>query len=113
MSRVKVRSPLTGIDYNKTIFDPHWFFANMLYIVDKNNQLKLFELNNEQRRMLDDIKFCLDNGIPIRMIVLKARQIGSTTFFVGLGFWLAAMHKNVTYGIVAHRMDSAQSIFDN
>jgi hypothetical protein len=84
---------------------------NMLYIVDKKNQLVKFTLNEEQSRMLDHVEFCLDNDLPIRMIVLKARQIGATTFFSALGFWFASMNRNITYGIVAHLLKSAESIF--
>jgi len=84
---------------------------NMLYIVDKSNRLVKFKLNEEQDKMLKHVEFCLENEVPIRMIVLKARQIGATTFFTALGFWYAAMHKNITYGIVAHLMKSAESIF--
>ena len=84
---------------------------NMLYIVDKKNQLVKFKLNEEQDQLLKHVEYCLENDLPIRMIVLKARQIGSTTFFTALGFWWAAMNRNVTYGIVAHLMKSAESIF--
>ena len=101
-----------GIDYERTIFNPRWFMENLLYIVDKAGRTIPFKFNREQRRMMDHIEFCLANDIPIRMILLKARQIGATTFFTGLGFWCAAMNRNTNYGIVAHRLDSAQSIFD-
>jgi len=84
---------------------------NMLQIVDKKNQLVKFTLNEEQSRLLDHVEFCLENDLPIRMIVLKARQIGATTFFTALGFWFAAMNRNITYGIVAHLLKSAESIF--
>lgn len=100
-----------GIDYSKTIFSPRWFMENMLYIVNKKGELVRFRLNKEQSTMLEHIEFCLDNGLPIRMMVLKARQIGSTTLFAALGFWFSAMNRNVKYGIVAHMIKSAESIF--
>ena len=99
------------LDYSKTIFSPRWFIENMLYIVDKKNNLVKFKLNDEQSEMLRHVEYCLANNLPIRMIVLKARQIGATTFFSALGFWFASMNQNVTYGIVAHLMKSAESIF--
>lgn len=102
---------VSGIDYSKTIFNPRWFLENMLYIVTKKGKLEKFKLNDEQSEMLEHIEFCLANDLPIRMIVLKARQIGSTTFFTGLGYWATSMNKNYNYGIVAHRLDSAESIF--
>jgi hypothetical protein len=104
-------NPLSQVDYKNTIFSPRWFMENLLYIVDKKNQLVKFKLNEEQSRMLDHIEFCLENDLPIRMIVLKARQIGATTFFSALGFWFSSMNRNITYGIVAHLLKSAESIF--
>lgn len=108
----KVSNALTSIDYSKTIFSPRWFIENMLYIVDKKSQMTKFILNEEQNKLLEHVEFCLENDIPIRMIVLKARQIGSTTFFTALGFWWASMNKNVKYGIVAHMYKSAEAIFE-
>lgn len=84
----------------------------MLKITNKRGELVPFKLNNEQSQMMDYIEVCLANNLPVRIILLKARQIGATTFFTALGFWKASMNKNMHYGIVAHRMDSAQSIFD-
>jgi hypothetical protein len=98
-------------DYKNTLFSPRWFIENMLYIVDKKNNMVKFKLNDEQDKMLKHVEYCLANDLPIRMIVLKARQIGATTFFSALGFWFASMNTNVTYGIVAHLMKSAESIF--
>jgi hypothetical protein len=108
----KTNNVLTGIEYERTIFSPRWYMENMLYIVDKNGNLIKFKLNKEQRALLRHIEFCLGNGIPVRMIILKARQIGLTTFCVGFGYWHTSMNKNKNYGIVAHRLDSAQSIFE-
>jgi len=105
------QNPLNTVDYSKTLFSPRWFMENMLQVVDKKNQLVKFVLNEEQSKLLDHIEFCLANDMPIRVIVLKARQIGATTFFTALGFWFAAMNRNITYGIVAHLLKSAESIF--
>jgi hypothetical protein len=104
-------NPLQKVDYKNTLFSPRWFMENLLYIVDKKNNLVKFKLNEEQSKMLEHIEFCLENDLPIRMIVLKARQIGATTFFSALGFWFTAMNRNITYGIVAHLLKSAESIF--
>jgi len=107
----KASNPLNTPDYSKTLFSPRWFIENMLYIVDKKNNLVKFKLNEEQSKMLEHIEYCLKKDLPIRIIVLKARQIGATTFFSALGFWFAAMNRNITYGIVAHLLKSAESIF--
>src|SRR5690606_41745136 len=85
---------------------------NLLYIVDKNGKLVRFKLNEEQNIMMYHIEFCLANDLPIRMIVLKARQIGSTTFFAAFGLWMARMNANVIYNIVAHRDESEQNCYN-
>lgn len=103
---------LGGVDYENTIFSPRWFLENCLWIVDKDANLVRFKLNREQDLLLRHVEICLANSLPVRILLLKARQIGATTFFTALGFWYAAMHTNAHYGIVAHRLDSAQSIFD-
>jgi hypothetical protein len=108
---MKKNEILKEVDYRKTIFSPRWYMENMLYIVDKNHKLMKWRLNKEQRELLEHVEFCLENDIPIRMIILKARQVGTTTFSVGLGFWYAATHRNISYGIVAHMVKSAESIF--
>lgn len=109
--KATTNNPLVGIDYQETLFNPRWFMENMLKIVDKDSKLVDFKLNQEQATLLNHIEFCLANDLPVRIIVLKARQIGATTFFAGLGFWFTAMNINKMYGIVAHRLDSAESIF--
>ena len=105
-------NPLATIDYKNTIMNPKWFMENLLYIVDKRGKLIKFKLNQEQEEMLEYMMFCLNNDMPIRLILLKARQIGATTFFTAFGFWLTTMKRNQVYGIIAHRMDSAESIFE-
>ena len=49
---------------------------------------------------------------PIRIRVLKARQMGFSTLISALGFWWAAMNENSTYAVVAHKESSASSIFE-
>lgn len=112
MAKTANSNILASIDYSKTIFSPRWFMENMLYIVDKNGKLGPFRLNREQNILMEHIEFCLANDIPVRIMLLKARQIGATTFFTALGFWFACMNRNKSYGIVAHRLDSAYSIFN-
>ena len=49
---------------------------------------------------------------PIRIRVLKARQMGFSTLISALGFWWAAMNENSAYAVVAHKETSASSIFE-
>ena len=49
---------------------------------------------------------------PVRVIVLKARQMGISTLCEGLLFWLTAFKANVTSLIAAQEDDACQRIFE-
>lgn len=49
---------------------------------------------------------------PIRVRILKARQMGFSTLISALGFWWSSMNENSTYAVVAHKESSASSIFE-
>jgi hypothetical protein len=49
---------------------------------------------------------------PIRIRVLKARQMGFSTLISAIGFWWPAMNENSAYAVVAHKDSSASSIFE-
>lgn len=50
--------------------------------------LARMEPNILQRRFVEVVLFCLQNDLPIRIIVLKPRQRGISTISVGVLFWL-------------------------
>lgn len=76
---------------------------NLYYITDKNGREIPFKLNWAQDELLD--------GIWYQMLVLKARQLGVTTFFainfLDDCFW----QENLAAGIIAHRKEDAEDIF--
>jgi hypothetical protein len=69
----------------------------LLKIVTKNDGLQWFVLNDEQLDQLKHIECEYYAKRPVRIIVLKARQIGETTFIVGCIFVLCNAH-NYTRG---------------
>jgi hypothetical protein len=80
-----------------------WRLTNLYYITDKSgNQIK-FNLNWAQEQLFDREWH--------QMLVLKARQLGVTTYFainfLDESFW----YPNTASGIIAHRKEDAENIF--
>lgn len=76
---------------------------NLYYIIDKSGRKVPFKLNWAQEEM--------DENRWFKMIVLKARQLGCTTFwaidFLDDCFWQTHLNS----GIIAHRKEDAENIF--
>ena len=94
------------------IGSPRKFIENFLYITTKEGTFIKFKLNKAQDELMTYIEECLEIGKPIRMRVLKSRQLGISTFSMALAFYWATMKRYQNCGLVAHNKDSTQSIFD-
>lgn len=81
---------------------------NNLKILTKDGRLVPFELNQEQEVIVGEVMKCLIELRPIRLIILKDRQIGVSTVVESLIYWWTATHKNIQSKIVAH--DTATSL---
>lgn len=83
--------------------DPSYRIQSNYFIIDKQSEKILFVPNNQQQDML--------SRRHTRNLVLKARQIGSTTlwclYLLDKAIWTA----NQTIGIISHSIESAQGIF--
>lgn len=84
----------------------------MLKIKTKAGKLVAFEWNRAQRKFAAFLIHCLVNGIPIRCIILKARQLGFSTLIAAFFYWLSSMNPHRGALVVAHEMDSARNLFD-
>ncbi|MCI1244475.1 MAG: hypothetical protein LKG11_00745 [Bacilli bacterium] len=92
---------------------PAWvLMESLLYIVDKNEDNVRFRLNRQQCRLYKAICEQRRQGKLIREDILKARQIGFTTFIAGLYFTIAMFTPNVSVGIVADTLEHSQGIFE-
>ena len=80
-----------------------WRLTHLYYITDKKGNEILFNLNWAQLQLYEREWH--------QMLVLKARQLGVTTYFsinfLDDCFW----HNNTHAGIIAHRKEDAESIF--
>lgn len=94
------------------ISEPRKFIENFCYITTKDAEFKLLKLNKAQSIVMDYVEECLKKKVPIRIRILKSRQLGMSTFISALGFWWATMNENSSYAVVAHKETSTVSIFD-
>lgn len=87
------------------------YIESCLKIKTKSGTVVPFRLNDAQRKLYAVAKRQQDDGKPVRLIILKARQLGFSTLTEGLIFHACATRKNVNALIVAHREDATANLF--
>jgi hypothetical protein len=65
-----------------------------------------------QREFLTEIERQYNSNRPVRIIVLKARQLGISTAMEGVLFWWGFIHQGSNGLVVAHENDASQSLFE-
>lgn len=88
------------------------YIEAFLKIRTKKAEIKPFELNQPQMKLYNAIKEQAQQGKPIRIIALKARQMGISTLAEAIIFKKTATAKNVTSAIVAHKEDATRNLFE-
>lgn len=91
--------------------DFYLYCEKNLYITNKKGELVKLRPNVAQRKLIDQIFDDLKHGRPVRIIVLKARQLGLSTIIEALCYWWAATHRYVTASIVAHEREASENIY--
>lgn len=88
--------------------DFEYFCASCLKIVDKEGNLIPFVLNPIQKRLLKKLES--NTSKPIRKIIVKARQLGCSTFISAYYFWKVLTNKHISCLITADELKNAQSL---
>jgi hypothetical protein len=106
---------LTFIDkIHQARLDHDFEFWAFLAILIKNKEGGVdinFRLNNGQKKLLKELMRMFNANIPIRIILLKARQWGGSTLVQIFMFWIQARHKiNWNSLIAAHIQQAAINI---
>ena len=83
--------------------DPKWRLNNLYFIVDKRGEKTLFRMNWAQEQLYDGMWYC--------NVILKARQLGISTFVCLLFLDRCLFNSNVSAGIIAHTLEDAQQMF--
>lgn len=68
--------------------------------------------NSEQRAVLHRILYCAKNGLPCRIIVLKARQVGISTVVAAFFYTLTSMMRGLRAQVAAHNIDGCRALFN-
>ena len=87
----------------KRLQDRWWRLNNLYYIIDKHGKRVQFRPNWAQLALLENMWYC--------NILLKARQLGMTTFLCIFFLDVALFNKNTNCGIIAHNKEDAEKFF--
>jgi len=88
------------------------YIEEFIKIRDKAGKIIDLKLNQGQQKLYDAIKKQHDEGKPIRIIVLKARQIGFSTLTESIIFKNTATKFNVNAGIITHKEEATTNLFN-
>jgi len=86
-------------------------FIRTLKIKTKDNRIEPLKLNPPQLRLYYAVREARRRKKPVRIIILKARQMGFSTLSEALIFQDAISRENVNSLIIAHRADSTSNLF--
>lgn len=82
-----------------------------LKIRTKDGSILPLILNPPQRRLYEAIREQWKQGKPIRILILKARQMGFSTLTAAIIFWMTVTACFVESLIVAHKDDATRNLF--
>lgn len=96
-----------GIDLR----DPAQYLPRFLKIRTKEAKIVPLVMNRAQRRLYEAILAQKKAGRPVRIIVLKARQLGFSTLIEALMFHDKATRFNRSGMVIAHKEDATANLF--
>lgn len=88
------------------------YIEKYIKIRDKAGKIIDLKINQGQQKLYDAIKKQSDEHKPIRVIVLKARQIGFSTLTESIIFKNTATKFNVNAGIITHKEEATTNLFN-
>src|SRR5215208_1008699 len=83
--------------------DWRWRIDDLYHITDKNGQKLRFQMNWAQEALFNEMSF--------QNVILKARQLGFTTFIQIFMLDACLFNSNIRAGTIAHKLDDAKTIF--
>jgi hypothetical protein len=83
--------------------DQRWRLNNLYWITNKEGERVRFQMNWAQEQLLNELHYL--------NIILKARQLGFTTFIQIYMLDMAVFYPDTRCGVIAHTLDDAQTIF--
>ena len=83
--------------------DWRWRLNNLYFITDESGAKIQFRMNWAQEQLFEEMHYL--------NLVLKARQLGFTTFIQLFMLDACIFNSNIRAGVIAHKMDAAEAIF--
>lgn len=96
-------NPIRVEDLPTLMLDQWWRLCNLYWIIDDKGQAIRFRPNWAQRRLYTVMWFM--------NVILKARQVGFTTFIMLFALDQCVFNANYRAGIIAHNREDAESLF--
>ncbi|GIQ62145.1 hypothetical protein PACILC2_07130 [Paenibacillus cisolokensis] len=93
-------------------YDFSYYAPRLLKIRTKNGQMVNFQLNTMQKKIDATIERLKAEGKPVRIIILKYRQGGASTYTEGRIFHSTTMNHLTNSLIVAHEEDASTNLFN-
>lgn len=94
------------------IFNPRIYIPNFLKVRSKEGQIVPFKLKKAQLKCLETMEKLQRGGKPVRVIVLKARQVGFSTLIEALAYNKTSTQYNFNSYIIAHEDQATQNLYD-
>ena len=88
------------------------YAKHCLKIIDKQGKLITLEFNDAQQKLDDMINEQFSHHGRVRMLILKSRQTGISTYCQARGFWKTATNENLNAVVVSHLNESTKAIFN-
>ena len=96
----------------KEIINPRIYIPNFLKIRTKEGDIVPLKPKPAQVKLLNTIEKLEKEKKPVRVIILKARQVGFSTYVEALAYNKTATNKNYNSYIIAHEEQASQNLYD-
>lgn len=102
---------LTAEQQHQLKHDYQWWAENFYYIVAKDGSVIKFKARPGQIKLYEAIKKQQELGVPIRVRVLKSRQIGFSTSIQGIQMQRTTTRENHTALTIGHNKQTSANLF--
>lgn len=93
------------------LHDPKYYIEHLLKIKKKSGEISPLIFNRAQQKLYDVVQAQRSQGKPVRVIILKARQLGFSTITEALLYHDSVTHSGVSTLIVAHTEEATSNLF--
>jgi hypothetical protein len=103
--------PEVDVDAETMLWAFELYCREFVRIVTKQGDLIPFALNRGQRALIRKLFTMRARGLPMRAVILKARQIGFSTLAQALVMWRTTLTANHRALVIAHDLDTGGMLF--